>query len=496
MTDKLCKFGHIIGSDTECPACRISISISNRWSSPTQAMINRKRHKPNISGLNSPEAAEKRRIYFSSDEHKQKARQQALKLAAERRNGIKPLQLKTCDTKPELAVERILQSLNITYIKQYQVGPYLFDFYLPNNNVLIEVQGEYWHSLPNALANDYAKESYIKNNTIHKLRYISELETLSIGAIERILRGLTTSQTQIEINFSDISIATIDHQTTIDLLKSYHYLPNLRNNTKYTHGIYHNKLLIGALVYGKPNYRNVGGDLCKPSDIIELIRLVIRDDYHVKNLISNVLSKSLKLLKSQSHESIVIAFADPTFGHSGGVYKASNWIESGETSASYYYIDGNNAVYHKKTIWNQAKRQKSNELDYAVMHGLRKVFSKPKKRFIYKLRKSASQPTVRTTHVEATCSKCDHKFQVSNSALQRAIAKNGAYICLPCSIAKNWERGSYTNRPKKRMYNTDKSIITVKCLCGKEAQLQQKSLQYAIRKHGQYKCMSCIKRNR
>jgi G:T-mismatch repair DNA endonuclease (very short patch repair protein) len=58
------------------------------------------------------------------------------------------------DTIPETAVERCLIELNIKYIKQhplYYSYPWtikrvkFYDFYLPDYNKIIEVQGDYWH---------------------------------------------------------------------------------------------------------------------------------------------------------------------------------------------------------------------------------------------------------------------------------------------------------------------------------------------------------------
>lgn len=49
------------------------------------------------------------------------------------------------DTKPELAVEQILKNSNIEYTKQFRLSNRLYDFYLPKYNLLIEVDGIYWH---------------------------------------------------------------------------------------------------------------------------------------------------------------------------------------------------------------------------------------------------------------------------------------------------------------------------------------------------------------
>jgi len=49
------------------------------------------------------------------------------------------------NTKPELCAKQIFEKMNIEYIHQKKVKNYLFDFYLPKFNFLIEVDGVYHH---------------------------------------------------------------------------------------------------------------------------------------------------------------------------------------------------------------------------------------------------------------------------------------------------------------------------------------------------------------
>lgn len=51
------------------------------------------------------------------------------------------------ESKPEVAFELELKENNINYIKQFFVGTYPFDFYLPDENLLIEIDGTFYHPL-------------------------------------------------------------------------------------------------------------------------------------------------------------------------------------------------------------------------------------------------------------------------------------------------------------------------------------------------------------
>ena len=52
------------------------------------------------------------------------------------------------ETKLEKEFQTILNGLGISYIFQYIVNGYNYDFYIPDKNILIEVDGDWWHCNP------------------------------------------------------------------------------------------------------------------------------------------------------------------------------------------------------------------------------------------------------------------------------------------------------------------------------------------------------------
>jgi G:T-mismatch repair DNA endonuclease (very short patch repair protein) len=63
------------------------------------------------------------------------------------------------DTWIERATEQKLKDLSLEYVKQYEVGRMTLDFYLPDFNLAIEVNGDFWHCNP---------DIYGKTKPIHK----------------------------------------------------------------------------------------------------------------------------------------------------------------------------------------------------------------------------------------------------------------------------------------------------------------------------------------
>lgn len=49
-------------------------------------------------------------------------------------------------SKPEKELAEILEKQSIKYIQQYRIENRYYDFYLPDKNLLIEVDGIYWHA--------------------------------------------------------------------------------------------------------------------------------------------------------------------------------------------------------------------------------------------------------------------------------------------------------------------------------------------------------------
>lgn len=100
--------------------------------------------------------------------------------AAKKRNfghvGLSLLQKKRI-TKPEKQMMDILDELHIEYIKEYYTDdtsfPYFADFYLYEYNIIIEVDGTYWHNYPTGSARDTLKDIILSKEGYLVLRFWS-----------------------------------------------------------------------------------------------------------------------------------------------------------------------------------------------------------------------------------------------------------------------------------------------------------------------------------
>ena len=147
-----------------------------------------------------------------------------------------------------------------------------------------------------------------------------------------------------------IVVSPISAYIARPLIVQCHYIHAWPGGTKLTFGIFAQKRLMGALTLGvgPPNaHRLVAG--ASRSDCIVLTRFFL-DDQLPRNSASRVLGISLRALKKNTDLKFVVSYADPAFGHSGVIYRASNWTFSGWSQATTLYDFGDGIARHPRTV--------------------------------------------------------------------------------------------------------------------------------------------------
>lgn len=89
---------------------------------------------------------------------------------------VRPYIGKRGPTQPEKDVQNALDQLKLDYVAQVPIGRYLVDFLLLDKQIVIEVDGDYWHSLPESQKRDAQKDKYLSRSGYTVVR-ITETET-------------------------------------------------------------------------------------------------------------------------------------------------------------------------------------------------------------------------------------------------------------------------------------------------------------------------------
>jgi len=109
-----------------------------------------------------------RNKHWSKVVYRTEAKQKQLK-----KNGVNSMRKqKNKMTKPEQIVFDFLNNKNINFISQYSMyNKFIVDFYIPLSNIIIEVQGDYWHGNPLKYANNKLSDMQIKQKQKDTLKY-------------------------------------------------------------------------------------------------------------------------------------------------------------------------------------------------------------------------------------------------------------------------------------------------------------------------------------
>jgi hypothetical protein len=287
---------------------------------------------------------------------------------------------------------RILEENQITFFPESddrcRFGHYLFDCRILHNaqDILVEVQGDYIHSLPKNKSKDAAKATYMERYFPNqKIRYIWEHEFGAQNRVKQVVNswlGIDKVE-QADFDFKDVSVRAINDDQASMFLSAFHYLGKI--NGRFKLGAFLEGKLIAVCIFSAPTRNETATRLnCTNKTCVELRRFVIHDRYHKKNFGSFFLTRAEKSLPSSI--SMIVSFADPGVGHEGILYKASNYILDGKTQDSYYYVDKDGYVKLKKTLYNNARSLHISEAAFAQLYNYSKVPTPGKLRFIKKIR--------------------------------------------------------------------------------------------------------------
>ncbi len=286
----------------------------------------------------------------------------------------------------------ILDDLNVKYFREYSdkpndpetiIGPYNFDCAIPRTNdiLLVECHGDYWHSLDKTIKKDIQKSSYIANNFrgTHKLVSIWEHEFQCQDKIAELLKywlGIKDFS-NVDFEFSSVSIREIPVNTSNILLDKYHYLSGCGRGG-IIFGAFLGSELIAVCVFSSLVRQNLPYE---NSTTRELSRFCIHPKYRKKNFGTWFMSRAIKMLPNRFK--LIVSYCDTTFNHDGALYKACNFRLDGTVKPDYWYVSKDGWVMGKKKLYSKAVQMKMKEREYADIYGYSRIYGDEKLRFLF-----------------------------------------------------------------------------------------------------------------
>ena len=152
-------------------------------------------------------------------------------------------------------------------------------------------------------------------------------------------------------------------------------------------GIFSENRLAGTITFGVgPTniYRLVDDAL--PADVLTLTRFWLPDDLP-KRSESRVLGVVLGYLRRETSVKFVVTYADPSAGHVGTIYQATNWLYTGTSLAMPLLDIGDGIPRHSRSL---AHAFGTHSRKYFPSHGIevRRIPQAAKHRYLYFLDRS------------------------------------------------------------------------------------------------------------
>ncbi len=166
------------------------------------------------------------------------------------------------------------------------------------------------------------------------------------------------------------------------LIAAHHYLGSVPGGTKISFGVTLGPRLLGTLLFGVSSangYRLVEG--AKQSDGLTLSRVWLSDELGT-NSESRCLGYVIRQLRIHTRTRFLISYADPSVGHIGTIYQATNWIYTGLSNATPRYDIGDGVERHSRSL-SHAFGSHSKEWFASQWIDVRSIPQAAKHRYVY-----------------------------------------------------------------------------------------------------------------
>jgi hypothetical protein len=165
---------------------------------------------------------------------------------------------------------------------------------------------------------------------------------------------------------ADLRIDWATHAAAKYACENWHYSKSVPVPPLVKVGAWEDGKFIGVVIFS----RGASSNLMKPYGLgqdegCELTRISMTSH---KTPVSRVVRLAMQFLKRNSPElRLIVSFADPQYGHHGGIYQAGNWIYVGDTAKG-------------KEYWRDGKRLHSRQVSergWNIQHGVKRKTVKP-----------------------------------------------------------------------------------------------------------------------
>lgn len=187
---------------------------------------------------------------------------------------------------------------------------------------------------------------------------------------------------------SDWAVRRVSHAEASAAVAAMHYAKGCGNTSVAAFGLFRagSEEMMGAAIWlppMRPAAALVSRRFGVPVDsVLCLTRLVVHPDVPT-NGASYLMGASMRELKRDPRWRAAVTWADTRMGHTGAIYRATNWTHDGMTAARSLWMDGRGKLVSQRAGRPHERRNVSAaEMEAA---GYTRTKSAPKHRFIRRL---------------------------------------------------------------------------------------------------------------
>lgn len=177
---------------------------------------------------------------------------------------------------------------------------------------------------------------------------------------------LIAAKSLIVVDKVKLKVDWASHDAVKYACENWHYSKSVPVPPLVKIGVWEDEQFVGVVVFS----RGASSNLLKPYGLkstegCELTRIALNKH---QTPVSRIVRIAILFLKKNSQNlKLIVSFADPQYGHHGGVYQAGNWIYSGDTAKS-------------KEYWYKGKRLHSRQVSekgFNIQQGVKRKTVKP-----------------------------------------------------------------------------------------------------------------------
>ncbi len=171
------------------------------------------------------------------------------------------------------------------------------------------------------------------------------------------------------------------------LIAAWHYSGSCSNTSTYRHGLYRSDVVLHGDAYGValwlPPTRTAAESLAGDDwqGVLSLSRLVVAPEVPA-NGASFLMGRSMRLI-DRDRWPVLVTYADTNQGHTGAIYKATNWRCDGEVAAGDVWQD------HLGRLCGRKRGGFTYTAAEMTAMGMTRRPAKPKIRFVHDVRSAA-----------------------------------------------------------------------------------------------------------